>query len=82
MKNIIKRLCGQQDKAPARPSSMEANAAALNSLQEELHLAGDELQRMENEGGISLNEGQLVKICEHFRASRRIKKILLTVQKW
>ena len=75
MKNIIKYTNGYQD----TQSCPKAGVSALNNMEEKLHLAGDELLRMENEGGIALSRKQTEKVEAYFKLASRIKRALRRV---
>lgn len=53
----------------------------LNEMQQELYLEGDELQRMEDEGGKPLTKEQGWRVDIYFNVSCRIRKILLFSKK-
>jgi len=81
MENIINYADDHQNTQLATLSASEVGIGVLSDMQEKLHFARDELQRMENESGASLNAEQNAKADAYFKASERIKKILLTAQK-
>lgn len=72
MRNIIKYSNGQH--APL--SACDAGLGMLSHTEEKLHLAYNELLRMEDEGGIPLSGEQNAKVNAYFKASKRIKKLL------
>jgi len=54
----------------------ETQVNALKQVQEALFLAGEELQRMGDEGGSAPNKEQMKQVHTYLKASERIKKIL------
>lgn len=58
----------------------ETSIIVLNKIQEQLQLAGDELQRMENEGGTLQTGVQAAQANDYLKASNRIKIIVPLVE--
>ncbi|MFZ4761777.1 MAG: hypothetical protein ACOYK8_03055 [Alphaproteobacteria bacterium] len=56
--------------------SYQTRIATLHAMQEKLQLAGNELLRMEDEGGIALNEKQSQKVHVFFKANKRLQRVL------
>ena len=79
MKNIIKYASGHQDTQLGTLSCSKAGVGALNNMEEKLHLAGNELLRMEDEGGIALSGKQTAKVEAYSKLARRIKRVLRRV---
>ncbi len=80
MENIVKYANSHQNNQLAILSASEVGIDVLKNMQERLHFAGDELLRMEDEGGTPLNEKQTAKVNTYFNVTQRIKKLLLIAQ--
>jgi hypothetical protein len=80
MKNIIQYLSACKSKQLAILSATPIGSTFLKKMQLNLCLAGEELQRMEDEGGIPLSNQQNVKVAEYLRASAYLKTILHSPQ--
>jgi hypothetical protein len=80
MENIIRYVNGHQDAQLAAIAASEAGFGMLEDIQKKLCFAGNELQRMENEGGPSLNDEQATKLDSYFKASQRVEKVLFLTQ--
>lgn len=74
MQNIIKYSNGER----AVLSAADVNAGMLNKTDEKLQLAGAELLRMEDEGGIALTKKQTSEISAYAKARKRIKSLLFS----
>lgn len=57
-------------------SASEAVIGELYVLQVQLRMAGNEMQRFENEGGKTLSATQITERDECFNSSQRIKKLM------
>lgn len=57
-------------------SASDVSAGMLNKTDEKLQLAGAELLRMEDEGGIALTKKQKSEISAYAKARQRIKALL------
>jgi hypothetical protein len=62
-------------------STSTAYIGVLSNMQEKLQASADELQRMEDEGGLPLSKAQCVKIDTYFKLSQSIRKSILIVRK-
>jgi hypothetical protein len=76
MKNLKNYVNSRRNSQLSAISQSESGAQALQGMQEKLHLAGDELQRMEDEGGNPLTDKQAERVDSFFTASNRLKKAL------
>ncbi len=76
MENIVHYVNSHMNAQLAAFSASEAGIGALNDMQEKLHFAGDELQRMEDEGGTSLNDEQTAKLDAYYKVMQRIRNVL------
>lgn len=72
MKNIIGYTSGLR--SPRTSATPEANIGLLEYMQEKLCFAGIELQRMENEGGIPLDDMQAAEVDAYFKVERCIRQ--------
>ncbi len=67
--------------SPADPiTPIEVSIIVLHEIETQLHLAGDELQRMEDEGGQNQTREQAAKANDYLKASNRIKVIVPLVE--
>ena len=62
-------------------SASEAVIGELYVLQVQLRMAGNEMQRFENEGGKTLSATQIIKRDDCFKSSLRIKKLMNAAKK-
>ncbi len=76
MENIIKYSRRHHNTQLTLLSASEAGIGVLNDMQEKLHSAEDELQRMQDDGGPPLNEEQTERVSAYFKAGQRIKNAL------
>lgn len=74
MPNIMKYSNGER----AVLSAADVSAGMLSQTDEKLQLAGAELLRMEDEGGITLTNRQNSEISAYAKARKRIKVLLFT----
>lgn len=81
MENIVNYCNAHNDNELAELSASEAGLGVLDDMQQKLHLASDELNRMEDESGIALNIEQNAKLTAYSRALKRIRKVLLIAKK-
>lgn len=81
MDHIIRYANGHRDTQLVALSTSEAGIGVLNDMQKKMRFAGEELQRMEDESGTPLNDEQAARVDTYFKASQRIRKILLITQK-
>jgi hypothetical protein len=81
MNNIINYCNAHNDKQLNNLSASEAGIGVLEDMQEKLHFASDELQRIEDESGIPLNQEQDAKQAAYSRALNRIRKVFLIARK-
>lgn len=72
MQNIIKYSNGERSVL----SPSEIGTEKLSKTDEKLQLAGDELLRMEDEGGTPLTHQQTAKVSAYAKARKRIKSLL------
>lgn len=79
MGNRIKQRNGDQGIQLAVLSGSKVGVGALNMMQENLNLAGDELLRMEDESGIALSVKQTMKVEVYTSLACRVKKLLQRV---
>ena len=76
MKNIIDYSTQYQGVPMVALAVNASGIEELDTMQEELHFAGDELQRMENESGIPLSREQITNVSIYFKLMQRMKKLL------
>lgn len=62
-------------------SASNAVISELYVLQVQLRMAGNELQRFENEGGKTLTAAQIIERDDCFKSSLRIKKLMNAAKK-
>lgn len=62
-------------------SASEAVIGELYVLQVQLRMAGNEMQRFENEGGKTLTAAQIIERDGCFKSSLRIKKLMNTAKR-
>jgi hypothetical protein len=74
MQNVTKYSNGKR----AALSAADVSSGILNQADEKLGLAGEELLRMEDEGGNPLTHEQTAKISAYAKARKRIKNLLST----
>ena len=68
---------GHENTQHTSSSASAAGISVLNDMQEKLHYAEDDLQRMEDESGTPRNAEQTANTDAYATTSQRIKKILL-----
>ncbi len=78
MQNVIKYSNGER----AVLSAADVSSGMLNKTDEKLQLAGAELLRMEDEGGIALTKKQKSEISAYAKARKRIKAQLFTSERF
>lgn len=76
MQSITHYLSMRKRKQLATVSATRLGSALLTKMQLKLRLAGEELQRMEDEGGIPLSNAQNLEAASYLRASTRLKTII------
>ncbi len=76
MKNIIDNLTQYQGMPMVALAACDSGIVELETMQKDLHFAGDELQRMENESGIPLSREQIANVSIYFKLMHRMKKLL------
>lgn len=77
MEDIISYVDDHKSAQLAALSVSAPGKAALDKAEEKLRLAGDELLRMEDEGGPPLTADETAKVDIYFKSALRIKKALL-----
>jgi hypothetical protein len=81
IKNIIAYSKGHDDTQLTTLSASSVGIGVLDDMQKKLTLASEELQRMEDEGGIPLDIEQTKKMSAYSKAGQRIRRILLIAKK-
>ena len=76
MRNISRGSNDHWNRQVPTPSTSKTASGVLNYMQENWRFEGEELQRMENEGGTPLSIEENAKVFSYFNASKRIKKEL------
>jgi len=76
MEDIIRYVDDHKNAQLASLSVSTPGKAALVNVEEKLRLAGDELLRMEDEGGPPLTAEQTERVDIYFKTALRIKKSL------
>ncbi len=76
MENIIGYIHGHKNTQMTTLSASEAGIGALKDMQKKLDLAGDELLRIEDEGGAPLSARQTAEVSTYLKESRNIGKAL------
>lgn len=77
----VTRFADGQNIQPDSLSASEAGIGMLNDMQEKLYLAGNELQRVENESTIPPSDANIAKGDAYFDAGKRIRKVLLIARR-
>ena len=81
MQNIVNYCNAHNNEELTNLSASEAGLGVLDDMQEKLHFASDELNRMEDESGIALNVEQNAKLTAYSRALKRIQNTLLIAKR-